>query len=106
MPSPMGDKINALRKQRGLSLEQLAEMTGSSKSYLWELENRNDPNPSIDKVGRLAVALDVTTEFLLSGPESKPDEKVADEAFFRKYQSLPDPEKKKLRKILEAWEDE
>jgi len=48
----------------------------------------------------------VTAEFLVSSPESSPGDKVADEAFFRKYQLLPDPEKKKLRKILDAWEDE
>ena len=106
MSSPLGDKINALRKQKGLSLEQLAEITDSSKSYLWELENKDAPNPSIDKVSRLASALEVTPEFLLSGAAGTPDEKVVDEVFFRKYQSLPDLEKKKLRRILDAWEDE
>ena len=59
-----------------------------------------------EKINKLAVALDVTAEFLVSSPESSPGDKVADEAFFRKYQLLPDPEKKKLRKILDAWEDE
>jgi transcriptional regulator with XRE-family HTH domain len=106
VPSPLGDKINAQRKLKGLSLEQLAEMTDSSKSYLWELENKDDPNPTIDKVTRLATALDVTTEYLLAGPEATADETVTDQAFFRRYQSLPDQEKKKLRKILDAWEDE
>ena len=33
VPSPLGDKIRALRKQKKLSLEQLAELTDSSKSY-------------------------------------------------------------------------
>ena len=48
----------------------------------------------------------MTPEFLVSSLEPTPDNKVADEAFFRKYQLLPDLEKKKLRKILDAWEDE
>ena len=43
MPSPLGDKIRVLRKQKKLSLEQLAELTESSKSYMWELENKDDP---------------------------------------------------------------
>ena len=64
MPSPLGDKLRALRQQKKLSLEQLAELTDSSKSYIWELENRDDPNPSADKISKLAAALDVTTEFL------------------------------------------
>jgi hypothetical protein len=49
VPSPLGDKIRALRKQKKLSLEQLAELTDSSKSYIWELENKDDPKPSAEK---------------------------------------------------------
>ncbi len=106
MATPLGEKIKKLRNGKGFSLEQLAQMTDSSKSYLWELENREQANPSLEKINKLAVALDVTVEFLVSAPAPSPDDKVADEAFFRKYQLLPDPEKKKLRKILDAWEDE
>ncbi len=51
VPSPLGDKIRALRKQKKLSLEQLAELTDSSKSYIWELENKDDPKPSAEKIG-------------------------------------------------------
>jgi transcriptional regulator with XRE-family HTH domain len=101
--SPLGEKIKHLRNSKGLSLEQLAQMTDSSKSYLWELENREQANPSLEKINKLAVALDVTAEFLVSSLEPTPNNKVA---FFRKYQLLPDLEKKKLRKILDAWEDE
>ncbi len=106
MPSPLGDKIHALRKQKRLSLEQLAELTDSSKSYIWELENKDDPKPSADKITRLAAVLEVTTEFLLTNSVSTPDDAVLDEAFFRKYKTMSDGDKKKLRRILDAWEDE
>ncbi len=106
MPSPLGDKIRALRKQKKLSLEQLAEQTDSSKSYMWELENKDAPNPSAEKIARIAATLDVTTEFLLSTATSTPDGEVVDQAFFRKYQNLPELEKKKIRKIVSGWEDE
>ncbi len=106
MPSPLGDKIHALRKQKKLSLEQLAELTDSSKSYIWELENKDDPKPSADKITRLAAVLEVTTEFLLTNSVSTPDDAVLDEAFFRKYKTMSDGDKKKLRRILDAWEDE
>jgi transcriptional regulator with XRE-family HTH domain len=102
----LGDKIRALRKQKKLSLEQLAELTDSSKSYIWELENKDDPKPSADKIGKIAAVLDVTTEFLLIESTATPDEAVLDEAFFRKYKTMSKPDKKKLRKILEAWDDE
>jgi transcriptional regulator with XRE-family HTH domain len=106
VPSPLGDKIHALRKQKKLSLEQLAELTDSSKSYIWELENKDDPKPSADKITRLAAVLEVTTEFLLTNSVSTPDDAVLDEAFFRKYKTMSDGDKKKLRRILDAWEDE
>ncbi len=106
MPSPLGDKIRELRKQKKLSLDQLAELTESSKSYMWELENKDDPKPSAEKVARIATALDVTTEFLLSDSVTTPDEQVIDEAFFRKYKTMPEPTKKQIRKILDAWDDE
>ena len=106
MPSPLGDKIRVLRKQKKLSLEQLAELTDSSKSYIWELENKDDPKPSAEKVDKIAAVLDVTMEFLLTESATTPDEEVLDEAFCRKYKNMSEPDKKKIRKILDAWEDE
>ncbi len=106
MPSPLGDKIRAQRKQKKLSLEQLAELTESSKSYIWELENKDDPKPSAEKIGRIAAALELTTEFLLSHSVASPGEEVIDEAFFRKYKAMPEDTKKRLRKILDAWDDD
>ncbi|USE80167.1 RNA polymerase II-binding domain-containing protein [Cupriavidus gilardii] len=48
----------------------------------------------------------MTTEFLLTESATTPDEEVLDEAFFRKYKNMSEPDKKKIRKILDAWEDE
>ena len=106
MPSPLGEKLRAQRNLKKLSLEQLAELTESSKSYLWELENKDAPNPSVDKLARIAAVLEVTPEFLLSESVASPDEAVVDEAFFRKYKRLPEAEKRKIRRILDAWEEE
>lgn len=106
MPSPLGDKIRALRKEKKLSLDRLAELTDSSKSYIWELENKDDPKPSAEKVARIAATLDVTSEFLLSETVAAPGEEVIDEAFFRKYKTMPEGTKKQIRKILDAWDDE
>ncbi len=106
MPSPLGDKIRALRKEKKLSLERLAELTESSKSYIWELENKDDPKPSAEKIGKIASVLEVTAEFLLTESTTPPCEEVIDEAFFRKYKSMPEGTKKRLRKILDAWDDD
>lgn len=106
MPSPLGDKIRERRKHKGMSLERLAEVTETSKSYLWELENRNVPNPSADKLTRIALALDVTPAFLLDAMQTTPDDAVADAAFFRKYQQMPDETKRRLRRILDSFDED
>lgn len=106
MRSPLGEKLRALRKQKKISLEQLAELTDSSKSYMWELENKDAPNPSIDKISKIAAVLEVTPAFLLSDAATTPDQDVIDEAFFRKYKRMPEDTKKRLRKVLDAWDDD
>ncbi|MDQ6702693.1 MAG: helix-turn-helix domain-containing protein, partial [Pseudomonadota bacterium] len=45
MPSSLGDKIRKHRREKGYSLDKLAKLTDSSKSYLWELENRGTRKP-------------------------------------------------------------
>lgn len=106
MISPLGQKLNARRRELKISLERLALMTDSSKSYLWELENRDKTNPSADKIAKIAAALDVTPEFLLNSQSITPDQEVADKAFFRKYQQLDDNVKTKVRKLIDVWSEE
>ena len=66
MPTPLGDKIRRLRKTQGYTLDKLAELAESSKSYIWELENKKPPRPSADKVAKIAVALGVTPDYLIT----------------------------------------
>lgn len=100
MPTPLGNKIRQLRKEQGLSLDQLAVKAETSKSYLWELENRETANPTLDKVSKIAEKLGVTAEFLLNDEQVAHSAEDADKAFFRKYQKLPAPTKKKIQEIL------
>jgi transcriptional regulator with XRE-family HTH domain len=106
MPSCLGHKIKARRKQLGMTLEQLAAKTGCSKSYIWELENKDAPHPSAEKIFAIAKALGVTPEFLLEKTKTEADEAILDEAFFRKYQRMPVETKRRLRRILDAWDEE
>ena len=106
MPTALGDKIRELRKKKGLTLDNLAELTESSKSYIWELENKNPPRPSADKIGKIASVLGVTSEYLLDTSEKSPTPDVEDKAFFRKYQKLEPEVKAKIRSIVEVWDKE
>jgi transcriptional regulator with XRE-family HTH domain len=57
MSTRLGDKLRSLRKQKGLTLDKLAEQAKLSKSYLWELENRESQRPSAEKLTALADVL-------------------------------------------------
>lgn len=104
MPTPLGDKIRDLRKRQGFTLDRLAELSESSKSYIWELENKEPPRPSADKVAKIAVALGVTPDYLITEDVSVAD--ATDRAFFRKYQSKTPATKDKIRKMLDLLDDD
>jgi transcriptional regulator with XRE-family HTH domain len=103
MAKTLGEKIKQLRGQKGYTLEKLGELTESSKSYIWELENKNPPRPSADKIARIAAVLGVTSDYLMntSGSTSAPD--AVDQAFFRKYRDMDPNTKEKIRQMVELW---
>jgi transcriptional regulator with XRE-family HTH domain len=101
----LGEKIRLLRKQKEMTLEQLADKTESSKGYIWELENRETKNPSAEKLRKIADILSVTPEFLLNDKKTNPNDAVLREAFFRKFENLEDGDKEKIMHIIETWSD-
>ena len=103
MVTPLGKKIRQLRKEKGYTLEKLAELTDSSKSYIWELENKDPPRPSADKVAKIASVLGVTADYLMSKSQRPPSDTVLDAAFFREYQDLDETTKEKIRELVKVW---
>lgn len=106
MATALGDKIRELRKAQGYTLEKLAELTESSKSYIWELENKNPPRPSADKVARIAAVLGVTSDYLVDTTETVQVADATDQAFFRKYRKMKVGTKDKIRRMVELWGDD
>ncbi|MDU7523823.1 MAG: helix-turn-helix transcriptional regulator [Roseomonas mucosa] len=106
MSSSLGRKVRELRQGKGLTLDQLAHATGSSKSYMWEIENKPVARPSAEKLNRIAAVLGVTPEYLADEERTQvtPDEQ--DRAFFRKYQGADPDVKAKLKRILDVLDDD
>ena len=102
MPSSLGNKIRKHRREKGYSLDRLAKLTDSSKSYLWELENRDTRKPSGEKLTRIAGALSITTDYLLD-ESAEPNENVLREAFFRKFNKLDPNDQKKIEQMIDVW---
>jgi XRE family transcriptional regulator of biofilm formation len=61
----IGKNISTIRKQRGLTLSELAVRTGISKSYLSNIERNLKQNPSIQVIEKIALVLKVDLKILL-----------------------------------------
>lgn len=97
----IGDKIRDLRKKKGYTLDKLAELSESSKSYIWELENKNPPRPSADKIAKIAAALGVTGDYLIDPTDTLQAADATDTAFFRRYRKMDPTTKDKIRKMVD-----
>ncbi|WP_018664686.1 helix-turn-helix domain-containing protein [Heyndrickxia acidiproducens] len=61
----IGNRIKELRLKKGLSINQLAERAGVSKSYISYIEREIRFNPSLEFLTKIAKPLDTTVEYLL-----------------------------------------
>jgi len=61
----LGRKLKMLRKKRGVTQEQLADLIETSYKYIQRIEGKNPPDIRLTTVIRLAKALKVKPEELL-----------------------------------------
>lgn len=72
----LGALIRRLRKEKKLTLDQLAQLCGTSKSYLSELETGKKQRPSAYKLSIIAEHLEVPLQSLLAPLYKFPRRKV------------------------------
>ena len=104
MASKLGEKLRACRTSPkvNLTLEEASRRAGLSKSYLWELENRESQKPSAEKLQAIADVLGQDVSFFLDDTIDTPQESNKDKEFFRSYSKLEPEAKEKLRQILDV----
>jgi transcriptional regulator with XRE-family HTH domain len=94
----VGLQLRQQRRMQGKTLKQVAESAGLSLSYIANLE-RGRGNPTLEALGKVAAALDMTVESLLG--DTQPDHLapefpktlaafVADEEFRRRVARMAD----------------
>jgi len=67
MNSTIGIRIKKYREELGLTLPELAQKAGISKGYLWQLEEGEMSNPTMETLLKIAKALDKTISELTIG---------------------------------------
>lgn len=103
MATPFGIRLRRLREAKKLSLQQLADLVGCTKAYLWELEMRDGQKPTAERVRALARELAVTMEELMEEqPSEMPGIGPKDYAFFREYAGMSEEGKQRFRRALDV----
>jgi transcriptional regulator with XRE-family HTH domain len=67
----LGKTIQRMRKSYSLSLSELSEQSGVAKSIISQIE-RNETNPTLATIWRLAQALDISMERVLQTADDEP----------------------------------
>ncbi len=95
----VADRIQNLRKIKGISQEQLAEAIGVSRQAVskWESEQST---PDLEKIVLMSDFFDVTTDYLLKGiePTDEIDHMTVGDVIDNKI--LTDTNGKRMKKIL------
>lgn len=106
----LGDRLRHLRRERGLSQEELAHAVGVSKSQVYLVEKGVTRSPHPGRVRAYATALGVTAEYLLHGGKVRPpggkQEWPSLEVYLRETSSLAPEEIIQVARIVHALEAE
>ncbi len=62
----LGDRVRALRKEKGFSQEGFADACGLHRTYMGSVE-RGETNPTLASLATIARTLKITTSKLLEG---------------------------------------
>ncbi|MBD8071322.1 helix-turn-helix domain-containing protein [Bacillus sp. PS06] len=74
-----GTVIREIRVDKGISLNKLSKLSGVSKSYISFIERGKQTNPSISVIERIASALDIDVDVLLSKEKNKENDTLNEE---------------------------
>ena len=106
MKETLADRIQALRKQAGLTQVELADKVGVSKSQFIRYESKN-VQPPANIINKFADALGTSVDFLISGDKTeKAKASIKNSELiqrFKEVDSLPEDEQGVLIKIISAY---
>ena len=107
MEKGMAERIKALRQEKGLTLEQVADVVGVGKSTVRKWETGMIANMRRDKIGDLAKALGTTPAYLMGWDENErsPSEPVLTEGekmMLELFRRIPEDRQTAALELLKA----
>jgi len=94
-----GQRIRALRRRAGLSVEALAERAGIDRTHLGAIE-RGQQNPSLRVLHGIAMSLEVPVTRLVDVDDDSDDE--TRKRLGARVRKLAEPELRVLTRLLDA----
>lgn len=107
MQEELAQRIKTLRKERGLTLEQVADVVGVGKSTVRKWETGMIANMRRDKIADLAKALGTTPSELMGWPEEKenpgePKLTGEEELLLKLFRQIPADRQPEALQLLEV----
>lgn len=110
MEKGMAQRIYTLRQERGLTLEQVAEVVGVGKSTVRKWETGMIANMRRDKIADLAKALGTTPAYLMGweeepAKENSPSERTlteGEELMLQLFRKIPEDKQAAALEMLRA----
>lgn len=96
-----GDRIAQIRKENGLSREELGKKVGTSAAIIGRYE-RNDMKPSIEIATKVAQALNVSLDYLVGNSSLIAKDKNIMERI-EGIANMPNSQKTELFNVIDAY---
>jgi transcriptional regulator with XRE-family HTH domain len=93
-----GKRLETIRKQRGLTIEEFAKLCGLSKSTIDRIE-KNKQSPSLERLIQISESLGIKLTDLISNEIEFP----GDIELLNTIRALTDGERKKVIEMLQAF---
>ena len=75
----IGERIKQIRKDRHMSLSELADRANVAKSYLSSIERNIQTNPSVQFLEKISKELNISMNYLLHGEQNTNEEGLDDD---------------------------
>ena len=100
------ERLRQVRTQKGFSQSELARLVGVHYTQIGRYEKKG-AQPSAEVLNKIANALSVSTDFLISGStDEQAENKLEDRELlsqFRKIEKFPSDKKEIIKELLDAF---